>query len=99
MVRVVHPDFLPIPDPGIKKAPDPESGSAKLHYCRKKIGWKFSFPISQRRRKHANHFVGGEWNKKTNYVGSWKGKCEKENGGGGRWVLKGLGDVTRLIET
>ncbi len=23
MIRVVHPDFLPIPDPGVKKAPDP----------------------------------------------------------------------------
>jgi hypothetical protein len=24
------PDFLPIPDQGVKKAPDPESGSATL---------------------------------------------------------------------
>jgi hypothetical protein len=78
VIRVVHPDFLPIPDPGIKKAPDPGSGSesATLLYCRKKIGLKFNFPISQIRWKHANNFVGGEWNKKKNYVGSWKGKCE-----------------------
>jgi hypothetical protein len=27
MNRVVHPDFLPIPDPGVKKAPDPGSGT------------------------------------------------------------------------
>jgi hypothetical protein len=37
MIRVVHPripdpdgDFLPIPDPGVKKPPDPGSGSATL---------------------------------------------------------------------
>jgi hypothetical protein len=34
MIRVVHPgsdaDFLPIPDPGVKKAPDPGSGSSTL---------------------------------------------------------------------
>jgi hypothetical protein len=35
MIRVVHPGsgiliFLPIPDPGVKKAPDPGSGSAAL---------------------------------------------------------------------
>jgi hypothetical protein len=37
MFRDVHPripdrdlDFLPIPDPGVKKAPDPGSGSATL---------------------------------------------------------------------
>jgi hypothetical protein len=23
MIRVVHPDFLPIPDPGVKNAPNP----------------------------------------------------------------------------
>ncbi len=42
MIRVVHPGsgsririliFLPIPDPGIKKAPDPGSGSATLSLC------------------------------------------------------------------
>jgi hypothetical protein len=26
-------DFLPIPDPGVKKAPDPEFGSATLGVC------------------------------------------------------------------
>jgi hypothetical protein len=34
MIRHVHPDtdlnLLPIPDPGVKKAPDPGSGSATL---------------------------------------------------------------------
>ncbi len=32
MIRVVHPGsgFLTIPDPGVKKAPDPVSGSATL---------------------------------------------------------------------
>jgi hypothetical protein len=32
MIRVLnpYPDFVPIPDPGIKKAPDPGSGSATL---------------------------------------------------------------------
>jgi hypothetical protein len=30
IVLVREPDFLPIPDPGIKKAPDPGSGSATL---------------------------------------------------------------------
>jgi hypothetical protein len=35
MIRVVHPDFLPIPDPGVKKTsiPDPGSGSATLPLC------------------------------------------------------------------
>ncbi len=28
--RIRIPDFLPIPDPGVKKAPDPGSGSATL---------------------------------------------------------------------
>jgi hypothetical protein len=34
MIRVKlvpDPDFLPIPDPGVKKAPDLGSGSATLH--------------------------------------------------------------------
>jgi hypothetical protein len=30
MIRDVHLDFLPIPDPGVKKTPDPGSGSASL---------------------------------------------------------------------
>jgi hypothetical protein len=41
MIRVVHPGsgfFTPIPDPGVKKAPHPESGSATLlltpQHCR-----------------------------------------------------------------
>jgi hypothetical protein len=29
-IRIQDPDFLTIPDPGVKKAPDPASGSAKL---------------------------------------------------------------------
>jgi hypothetical protein len=31
--RIRDPDILHIPDPGVKKAPDPESGSATLFSC------------------------------------------------------------------
>jgi hypothetical protein len=31
MIRVVHPGFLPILDPGVKKAPDLGSGSVTLY--------------------------------------------------------------------
>jgi hypothetical protein len=49
MIRVVRPGsgfFLPIPDPGVKKAQDP--GSAKLSgtYCTSEIPTRNNFPGS-----------------------------------------------------
>jgi hypothetical protein len=50
MIRVVHPGsrirmltFCPsrIPDPGVKKAPDPGSGSATLFFCRRASYWLY----------------------------------------------------------
>jgi hypothetical protein len=39
--RIPDPDFLPIPNPGVKKAPDPGSGSATLA-INKLFEWLFS---------------------------------------------------------
>jgi hypothetical protein len=36
-------DIFPIPDPGVKKAPDPGSGLAKLFFC---LLFRVSFPPS-----------------------------------------------------
>jgi hypothetical protein len=38
-------DFLPIPDPGVKKAPDPGSGSATLPFIVFRLGFDSVFHL------------------------------------------------------
>jgi hypothetical protein len=45
MIRIIHPDFLPIPDPGVEKAPDPGSRIRKTGNMKPLFSQKLAFVV------------------------------------------------------